>query len=115
MLCAITMIAYSAPPVVVKDVGKQKDEQVMGDKFVASTTCFSSASIQIINELEYRVTAPVAKAADADVAVPIQKSSKPLPAGLAIRMRRHCNFDLINLVIASTSGHRILHVDPGLC
>jgi hypothetical protein len=44
-----------------------------------------------------------------------QNCSKPQCTGLAIRQRVRHSVDAIHLLVTATSGHRLLHIDPGIC
>lgn len=107
--------ACSPPPAVAQDVGKQKQEQVIGMKYLAPTTCYALEPMPILNEAVCLVDPEVVQTANVPVTVPLQNSSKPLSTGLAIRMRDQLHLGVINLIIISTAGHRLLHIDPGLC
>lgn len=110
--------ACSSPPVVTThDVGKLEFKKQHVSTAVEATVFEFTA----LEPAMYSFTGPVivgqskaVQSAEVAATLPAKNCSKP-HNGLAIRQRAKRSVDGIHLLVVATSGHRLLHIDPGLC
>lgn len=117
VLCGAS--ACSSPPeVTAPDVGKlemQKSQlYVPVAPLTVQVTRVAPTMYYVDGPVVVDLSKAVISAADVSLA-PAKNCSKPQRIGLANRRCDHSLLSVIHLLVWSTSGHRLLHIDPGLC
>lgn len=112
--------ACSSPPVESKhEVGKLevKKEHVFTpvEATAFSYTALNPAMYSLDGHVIVEQTSAV-KCSEFVTALPTKNCSKPQRIGLANRRRlQERKISVVHLLVAATCGHRLLHIDPGLC